>query len=132
MVTAGRRMGSGEWGMGSRDSTRDPHSQLPTPHSRFEPGDAVRISDRAVLGHCRTPFYLRGKPGVVAAIQGIFRNPEVLAYHKPGLPMLTLYKVRFRQRDLWGRYAGPACDELEVDIYEHWLEPEDRGMGNGE
>jgi hypothetical protein len=32
--------------------------------------------------------------------------------------------VRFRQRELWQRYAGPASDELEVDIYEHWLERE--------
>jgi nitrile hydratase subunit beta len=125
-------MGSGEWGVGGRHSARGAHSPLPTPHSRFAPGDAVRVADRAGLGHCRTPFYLRGKPGVIAAIQGIFRNPEGLAYHKPGLPMLTLYKVRFRQRDLWGHYAGPASDELEVDIYEHWLEPPGRGVGNGE
>jgi nitrile hydratase beta subunit-like protein len=91
--------------------------------NRFAPGDPVRIADRTVLGHCRTPWYLRGKRGVVAAIQGAFRNPEALAYHKPGLPVLTLYKVRFRQRDLWDRYTGPSGDQLEVDIYEHWLEP---------
>ena len=90
--------------------------------NRFAPGDAVRVADRTVLGHCRTPWYLRGKRGVVAAIHGTFRNPEGLAYHKPGLPALALYKVRFRQRDLWDRYAGPSGDELEVDIYEHWLE----------
>jgi nitrile hydratase len=100
--------------------------------SRFTPGEAVRVADRAVRGHCRTPFYLRGKPGVVAAIQGTFRNPETLAYHRPGLPALTLYKVRFRQRDLWQRYAGPACDELEVDIYEHWLVRSEGRMANGE
>ena len=68
---------------------------------------------------------------MVAAIQGTFRNPEMLAYHKPGLPALTLYKVRFKQTELWERYAGPACDQLEVDIYEHWLEPTGR-MANGE
>ena len=54
---------------------------------------------------------------------GPFRNPELLAYHKPGLPALALYKVRFKQRHLWSRYAGPASDHLEADIYEHWLEP---------
>jgi nitrile hydratase len=92
----------------------------------------VRVADRPVAGHCRTPFYLRGKHGVVAAIQGTFRNPEGLAYHKPGLPALPLYKVRFKQSELWARYAGPAGDELEVDIYEHWLELPGRGVGNGE
>ena len=89
----------------------------------FAPGDPVRVAKRPVLGHCRTPWYLRGKPGVVAAVLGRFRNPEQLAYNKPGLPSLVLYKVRFKQGDLWGRYAGPAGDHLEADIYEHWLEP---------
>ena len=90
---------------------------------RLAPGDRVRVAARAVLGHCRTPWYLRGKTGVVVGIQGTFRNPEQLAYHKPGLPALVLYKVRFEQRDLWGRHAGAAGDQLEADIYEHWLEP---------
>jgi nitrile hydratase len=91
--------------------------------SGFGPGDPVRVAARPVLGHCRTPWYLRGKRGVVSAVLGRFRNPEGLAYHKPGFPALVLYKVRFRQGDLWGRYAGPASDHLEADIYEHWLEP---------
>jgi nitrile hydratase len=69
---------------------------------------------------------------VVAAVQGNFRNPEGLAYHKPGLPALPLYKVRFRQSELWERYAGPARDELEVDIYEHWLEREAIGNSSRE
>ena len=88
----------------------------------FAPGERVRVAARPVLGHCRTPWYLRGKTGVVAAVQGTFRNPELLAYHKPGLPAQVLYKVRFEQADLWGHYAGPASDHLEADIYEHWLE----------
>ena len=83
----------------------------------------MRVSSRPVVGHCRTPWYLRGKTGVVAEIHGTFRNPEQLAYHKPGLPAQVLYKVRFRQGDLWRSYAGPRGDRLEADIYEHWLEP---------
>jgi len=93
------------------------------PTRRFAVGDEVRVDDREALGHCRTPWYLRGKNGVIAAVQGVFRNPEMLAYHKPGLPALTLYKVRFKQNHLWQRYEGPSNDQLEVDIYEHWLEP---------
>ena len=91
--------------------------------ARFEPGEPVRVADREVLGHCRTPTYLRGKRGVIASIHGSFRNPEALAYNKPGLPAQVLYKVRFKQGDVWGRYAGPAGDHLEADIFEHWLEP---------
>jgi hypothetical protein len=90
---------------------------------RLAPGHRVRVAARPVLGHCRTPWYLRGKTGVVAAVQGTFKNPELLAYHKPGLPALVLYKVRFEQSAIWARYAGPPGDHLEADIYEHWLEP---------
>jgi nitrile hydratase subunit beta len=93
------------------------------PRRRFAPGDAVRVSSRPVEGHCRTPWYLRGKSGVIAAVHGTFLNPELLAYHRPGLPAQPLYKVRFAQQALWERYAGPPGDQLEVDIYEHWLEP---------
>jgi nitrile hydratase subunit beta len=122
VVKTGRGVGSREWGVGTGRPIGGLHSPLPITHSRFAPGDAVRVSDRAVLGHCRTPWYLRGRTGVIATVHGTFRDPETLAYHRPGLPALPLYKVRFRQRDLWQRYAGPPGDELEVDIYEPWLE----------
>jgi nitrile hydratase subunit beta len=95
----------------------------PSIAARFKPGDTVRIDARTAIGHCRAPWYLRGKPGVIAEVLGYFRDPESLAYHKPGLPARYLYKVRFRQRDIWGLYAGPAHDDLEADIYENWLLP---------
>lgn len=88
---------------------------------RFAAGDAVRIDDRPALGHCRTPWYLRGRSGVVAEVLGQFRDPERLAYHRPGLPAQVLYKVRFRQKEIWPKYSGPAGDTLEADIYEPWL-----------
>lgn len=91
------------------------------PISRFRPGDLVRVDDRMTLGHCRTPYFLRGKIGLVVGVQGAFHDPEKLAYHKPGLPRRVLYKVRFRQSDLWDRYPGHPQDQLEADIYEHWL-----------
>ena len=90
---------------------------------RFKPGDAVRIDDRPALGHCRTPWYLRGKTGVVTEVQGAFRDPERLAYHRSGLPPQVLYKVRFAQADIWKKYPGPGTDQLEADIYEPWLQP---------
>jgi nitrile hydratase len=67
------------------------------PGNRFAPGQTVRVAERPAIGHCRTPWYLRGKTGVVASVQGTFRDPEKLAYHKPGLPRRVLYKVRFEQ-----------------------------------
>lgn len=92
---------------------------------RFNVGDRVRVDDRASLGHCRTPQFIRGQTGVVTEILGAFRNPEQLAYYRPGLPALVLYTVRFRQKDLWPGYSGPERDQLDIDIYGPWLQPAD-------
>ena len=100
-----------------------PSSSRARQNARFARGDHVRVAARASLGHCRTPWYLRGKTGVIADVQGTFRDPERLAYHLSGLPALVLYKVRFKQSEVWARYPGPATDHLEADIYEPWLEP---------
>jgi nitrile hydratase subunit beta len=88
---------------------------------RYRVGERVRIGDRNAIGHCRTPWYVRGKVGHVVAIHGVFNDPERLAYHRPGLPAKVLYKVRLRQKDLWSNYKGPTGDHLEVDIFEPWL-----------
>jgi nitrile hydratase subunit beta len=106
----------------SRQARSSAASATASPGTQFSPGQAVRVAERPTLGHCRTPWYLRGKTGVVASVQGIFRNPEQLAYHQPGLPKRVLYKVRFEQAAIWVGYRGPAGDHLEADIYEHWLE----------
>jgi len=91
--------------------------------ARFEPGEAVRVRADEKPGHIRTPDYVRGKTGRIEKVLGAFRNPESLAYGGSGLPEKPLYKVGFRQTDLWDGYAGPADDTLYIDIYEHWLEP---------
>jgi len=92
--------------------------------ARFEVGQRVRVRAGEPTGHCRTPRYLRGKPGVVIAVQGEFRDPEKLAYHKPGLPRQPLYMVRFAYTDVWeGRRSG-RHDTLVADLYQNWLEAE--------
>lgn len=89
----------------------------------FSPGNAVRVRMADPPGHVRTPFYARGKAGVVERLCGSFPNPEELAYGRDGLPARPLYRVRFRQRELWPDYAGAAGDTVDIEIHEHWLEP---------
>jgi hypothetical protein len=89
----------------------------------FEPGTQVRVLTHSIPGHCRTSSYLKGHEGVVIALLGAYRNPEQLAYHRPGLPMKRLYRIRFQQRELWPDYDGSPNDTLETDLYEHWIEP---------
>jgi nitrile hydratase len=78
-------------------------------------------------GHVRTPYYIRGKTGVVERVCGCFANPEELAYGRNGLPVRPLYRVRFAQDRVWPDYAGGTGDTVDIEIYEHWLEPASGG-----
>jgi nitrile hydratase subunit beta len=91
--------------------------------ARFETGDPVRVLRMFPLGHVRTPWYIRGKSGVVERLCGAYPNPEELAYRRSGLPAQPLYRVRFLQRDVWSDYRGGATDTVDLEIYQHWLEP---------
>ena len=93
----------------------------------FEPGDRVRVRTEQQPGHVRTPGYVKGKTGRIKGVLGAYKNPESLAYGESGLPENPLYKVGFRQADLWDGYAGPPADVLYIDLYEHWLESEEAG-----
>ena len=90
---------------------------------RFRTGDRVAVRAAYPLGHVRTPFYIRGKTGVVERLCGAFANPEELAYARSGLPRRPLYRVRFRQTDVWPDYRGADSDTVDIEIYQHWLEP---------
>lgn len=90
---------------------------------RFKPGDTVTVRRAYPPGHIRTPHYIRGHRGVVERICGSFANPEELAFGRKGLPALPLYRVRFAQRQVWPDYAGANGDTVDIEIYEHWLEP---------
>jgi hypothetical protein len=91
--------------------------------ARFQPGDRVAVRLAYPPGHVRTPYYVRGKAGIVERLCGVYGNPEELAYARSGLPRQPLYRVRFRQTDLWPGYEGQVTDTVDIEIYQHWLEP---------
>ena len=91
--------------------------------ANFKAGDPVRVISTHPPGHRRTPFYIRGKSGVIERSCGPFANPEELAYGFAGLPAKELYRVRFKQKDVWSNYRGPDGDTVDIDIFEHWLLP---------
>jgi nitrile hydratase len=86
-------------------------------------GVVVKVGTADPSTHCRTPRYLRGKRGVVVRALGCYPNPEALAYHKPGLPPVTLYQVEFDAAEVWGERLREAPYRIIADIFEHWLEP---------
>ena len=46
-----------------------------------------------------------------------------LAYGGDGLPRQPLYRVRFLQSHVWPEYQGSFTDTVDIEIYQHWLEP---------
>lgn len=88
------------------------------------PGQSVRVKldwpETRGPCHIRTPYYLRGRNGVVERHLGRFPNPEDLAFARPARE-LELYHVRFDQPAIWGE--GASGDAIVVEIFETWLEP---------
>jgi Nitrile hydratase beta subunit, C-terminal len=97
-------------------------------NAQFGIGDTVRVRQAYPPGHVRAPYFTRGKTGIVDTIAGAYRNPEELAYGRYEGKALPLYRVLFRQTDLWPDYDGPAADTTIVDVYENWLEPVEGGQ----
>jgi nitrile hydratase len=91
--------------------------------TRFKVGDRVRVLSAVTSGHCRTPAYIRGKTGSVAAIHGAFPNPESRAYGGDGRPEPVLYLVSFDQTHVWEGHMTSPGDKLFIDLFEHWLVP---------
>jgi nitrile hydratase len=89
----------------------------------FQAGEKVRVKDQwpEEQGpvHIRTPHYIRGATGEVVRLLGEFPNPEDLAFARPA-GKRPLYHVRFLKGAIWPE-AKPD-DELQVEIYGHWLE----------
>jgi nitrile hydratase len=90
---------------------------------QFAVGSPVRVRQADPPGHVRTPWYIRGKSGVIERVLEAYPNPEQRAYGRSGEPRQVLYRVRFLQRHVWPDYAGAATDTVDVEIYQHWLEP---------
>jgi nitrile hydratase len=116
---------------GARAAAAEWSSYTPAPGHRFSVGDRVRVKRLNPPGHRRTPYYIRGKSGMIERICGTFPNPEELAYGFDGEPAKVLYRVRFAQKHVWPDYAGPECDIIELEIYEHWLEPDEPAGAGG-
>jgi nitrile hydratase len=91
--------------------------------SAFSVGQRVRVREHNPPTHIRTPLYIQGRVGTIERLHGAFRNPEDLAYGREGLPKRDLYLVGFEYQTVIE--GAPATDRVLVDIYEHWLEPEE-------
>ena len=88
----------------------------------FKLGDRVAVKQRVTGGSNRTPFFIRGKKGVVAYYHGPAGNPRDLAYGGTGEPELPLYTVSFHMAHLYDEDPDFLHDRVLVDVWEDWLE----------
>ncbi|MEM6575392.1 MAG: SH3-like domain-containing protein [Pseudomonadota bacterium] len=90
--------------------------------ARFHRGQRVRIHDRHPGVHHRVPRYVKGQEGTVERVCGLHGQPETFV-RGDGRPATRLYRICIPQAQLWPGYQGPDDDSLEVEVFEHWLEP---------
>ncbi|WP_233838839.1 SH3-like domain-containing protein [Paraburkholderia sp. ZP32-5] len=89
----------------------------------FQPGETVRVMTRSPIGHYRVPIYLRGKTGVVEKVlEPMQFDNEREGYGQNGGDKRHYYRIAFSLKELWPDYAGPAHDNLHIEVFENWLE----------
>lgn len=88
----------------------------------YQVGQRVRIADRTPPVHHRVPSYVKGRVGVIERICGLHGEPEKFI-RGDGEPKQRIYRVRIPQDALWADYDGMPDDKLDIEIFEHWLEP---------
>lgn len=86
----------------------------------FAVGDRVLAGDLHPAGHTRLPRYVRGRIGIVAALQPGAVFPDTAAHFLGENPQ-HCYAVEFDSRELWGPDAEPF--RLFIDLFEPYLEP---------
>ena len=90
---------------------------------RFGAGDWIEVADLQPPRHMRTPMYIRHKIGQVVEFRGRYLNPEQLADGDKAGPVIPLYRVRFRLKDIWPNEGHRATDFLLIEVYDHWMKP---------
>ncbi|MBB2993673.1 hypothetical protein FHR72_005184 [Mycolicibacterium iranicum] len=89
---------------------------------KFAVGDPVTVRDLPVLFYTRTPEYVRGARGEIAAVAYESPAAEDETWDRPDAKPEWFYVVAFTMSDLWHGYTGTATDVLRTEIPERWLE----------
>jgi len=100
-------------------SVRSHEREAQTP-ARFAVGQPVTARNMNPHGHTRLPRYVRGHPGVIAAVYGCHVFPDTNA-HGEGEQPQWLYSVCFSAAELWGK-PHPAQTDIFIDLWEPYLE----------
>lgn len=96
------------------------HEQL------FQVGDKVRVrgenlNTRWRKPHVRTPGYIYGISGIVERFCGMYKDPMQNAYLAAN-NLMPLYRIRFKQKEVWPEYTGHNEDTIDIEIFQNWLD----------
>ena len=99
---------------------------IESPPVLFGVGNSVTVRAEEVglrwrKPHMRTPGYLFGATGVVTSVAGIFDDPMINAVLGSPSVKMPLYRVTFKQKQIWPSYEGGADDIVTVEIFQAWL-----------
>ena len=85
----------------------------------FSVGEQVSVRRGNPPGHVRTPYYIRGKSGVVVGVSPAYPFPDAHAHGVKAEDEPT-YDVRFNAEELWPHSADPAF--VHVGVFQSYLE----------
>ena len=89
----------------------------------FALGEKVRVGSRAPIGHYRVPTYIRGKTGhVIKVIEPSLIDNEEEGYGRNAGNRRHYYRITVLMTEIWSDYEGSPRDELQIEVYETWLE----------
>lgn len=103
-------------------SKRKPTRHTPTdaPY-RYQSGDRIIARNVHPQGHTRLPRYVRGRPGLIESIRGVYELPDHWVKFRESR-LEPVYSVSFAATDLWGS-AAASRDKVYLDLWESYLEP---------
>ncbi|MFE6919547.1 SH3-like domain-containing protein [Nocardia sp. NPDC057663] len=91
--------------------------------ARFKVGDRVLVRELPALFYTRTPEYVRGAVGEIAALAYESPAPEDETWDRHDAKPEWFYVVEFNLSQLWHGYTGTTTDVLRTEIPERWLQP---------
>jgi hypothetical protein len=89
--------------------------------AKFKVGDPVVVREEPALFYTRTPEYVRGAKGEIAALAYETPAAEDETWDRPDAKPEWMYVVRFNQSELWHGYTGTATDTLQTELPERAL-----------
>jgi hypothetical protein len=90
--------------------------------ARFALGERVSVRKGSPHESGSTPYYVRGKSGIVEEICTPSSPDYTASKPAEGAP-LPSYRMRFSAREVWPELSGASGETLTMRINEDWLMP---------